>query len=244
MYARGIYPPTLKAVVYAGLFDTGRVTLKPFCESGNCTWSPYQSLALCSRCVDVTDLAWNEQSKGQSLDCDLVSNKTSCLWSLPNGLTLRSPWQTAEGVHTTFVNASGTLPLMALEGVGCSILNFSILMLLPTETRPRATECSLHWCINTYMAVVKNTMFTEHLNSTWYDPVGRPPVVQFRDFVDPFSGYNMTPPTGTPVFQKNIDWSDNWLSEFGRNAYIVRDEPEFAPWLGPWLSGNATITGN
>lgn len=46
----------LKAAVFNGIFSPQTVQdLKPTCDTGNCTFPLFDSLAVCSRCLNVTD---------------------------------------------------------------------------------------------------------------------------------------------------------------------------------------------
>ena len=58
------------------------------CPSGNCTWDPFQSLAVCSGCTDLTD-----RLNRISLS-DLESSRNETMYKLPNSLVLRS-WDIA-----------------------------------------------------------------------------------------------------------------------------------------------------
>ena len=151
--------PSFKAAAYNGLFGSGHNTLTPYCPSGNCTWAPYQTLAVCSQCVNVTGLVKYTQSNHQVQSCELDDDESPCLWALPNGLTLND---------SIALNTSGTLPPMMLDKVGHSLVNFSMLG-YDEQNDPVAIECSLYWCINTYTAIVNNTVFTEQFSSSWYN---------------------------------------------------------------------------
>ena len=49
-------PLPMKGVIQNGLFSQNSVVLdlQPSCSTGNCTWPPYQSLAICARTANVT----------------------------------------------------------------------------------------------------------------------------------------------------------------------------------------------
>lgn len=238
--------PSFKAAAFDGLFGAGHNSLTPYCPSGNCTWAPYQTLAVCSQCVDVTGLIENTQSNHHVQGCDLDGDGSSCLWSLPNGLALG---------HGAALNMSGTLPPIMLDKVGHSLVNFSMLGF--NEKRgPVATECSLYWCVNTYTAIVNNTIFTEQVRSSWYNATSTLPLANIPSSEDlfnlkdtrlgAFKLYNITPPTGGGRVQANVNLSNDEMAfesyeVVGLEDYLVSNTLGILAWLGPLLSGNMTL---
>ena len=237
--------PEFRGAAYAGLFGSGQNTLSPYCPSGNCTWAPYETLAFCSQCVNVTSLIKQTQSNLQVHNCDRDDVNSSCLLSLPNGLSLQ-PYDDVVS------NMSGTLPPMMLDKVGYAIVNFS---LLNAKYDPWAVECSLYWCINTYTATLNNTEFSERLKSSWYNATSALPLanVPSQDDLanaldaglDTIEIFNTSPSTGGAKSQPNLNLSVEEM-EFDSNAivrkedFLVTNTPEILKWLGPLLSGNVT----
>lgn len=79
----------LKAAVYNGLFaENGKPWLSlPFtCQTGNCTWEPFDTLAVCSSCVDMSVYMSRFCANGPPKDGD----KSSCGWSLSLGARINS----------------------------------------------------------------------------------------------------------------------------------------------------------
>ena len=244
---------SFKGAAYAGLFGSGQNTLDHHCSSGNCTWAPYQTLALCSQCVDVTSLI-----KATSFGCDpYVDNAYNgdCSWSLPNGSQSfpngpshlpngsSSPpigsWSLPNGLSfkasgLLYSNMSGTLPPMMLDKVGYAITNFSLLDMTTITDSPMAAECSLHWCINTYTATLNNGEFAERLGSSWYNatsalPLANIPSKEILDSIPTLSGpdiiklYNTTPPTGGAKSQPDLNLSVDEMN-FQSNDIVRRED--------------------
>ena len=229
---------SFRDAAYAGLFGSGQNTLNPHCPSGNCTWAPYQTLALCSQCVDVTSLIKND---------DPYVDQWSYFPSLPNGLSLED----LDGVS----NMSGILPPMMLDEVGSAIVHFSLLEITDS---PWATECSLYWCINTYTATLNNGKFTERLESSWYNATSTLPLANIpSDYVwdssidsgpDIIKLYNTTPPTGGAKSQPNLNLSVDEmkfdsLEVLRREDFLVSSTPNIGDWLGSLLSGSVAAVG-
>ena len=242
----------LKGATYNGFFGSGTSTLTPYCPSGNCSWAPYQTLALCSQCVDVTDLIKQWQSNKEVQSCYSnsyvpypINISEPCLWTLPNGLALGN--ESEAGAYAN-LNMSGTLHPMKLDEVGYAVVNFSLLSIDGEE--PSALECSLYWCINTYSATVKDTIFSENLFKSWYNATSALPFVDMSSSEDPNFGnvplYNITPPTGSAKPQPNVNFSiDETYSASDNQAlreelYLVGVNPALGAWLGSLLSSKTT----
>ena len=226
---------SFRDAAYAGLFGSGQNTLNPHCPSGNCTWAPYQTLALCSQCVDVTSLIKYS---------DPYVDQWSYFPSLPNGLSLQISNDVASSM-------SGTLPPMMLDKVGYAIVNFSLLDI----GGPWAAECSLYWCVNTYTATLNNGKFAERLESSWYNATSSLAFVNTpsEDWsnqnlnLDIGKYYNTTPPTGGVKSQPSLNMSvdgmvDDSLEIDRRKDFLVSNTPEIQNWLGSLLSGNVTAS--
>ena len=238
--------PSFKAAVYNGLFGSGHNAVAPYCPSGNCTWAPYQTLAVCSQCVNVAGLIEYTRSDHQVQSCNLNVEDSSCSWSLPNGL--------APNDSSVVLNTSGTLPPMMLENVGQSLVNFSMLG-YDKLNNPVATECSLYWCVNTYTAIVNDSVFTERLSGSWYNATSTLPLANIPSQDNLYNSmdtgfgvlelYNITPPTGGGKAQPNVNLSIDemefdsleivWLED-----YLVSNTLGLSAWLAPLLSGNVT----
>ncbi|KAL8650763.1 MAG: hypothetical protein Q9210_003635 [Variospora velana] len=153
------------------------------CPSGNCSWSPYQSLAVCHQCLDISDQI-------QFKDSCFYDNTTACAASLMNGLTIEVG-RVSTPSNATVMETTGKGPLLKIDNVGQSLINFTKLYLDPpgaglhTDCYDReksiipqclqairrtvaATECTLHWCINRYSATQESGVFKEMFLDSWW----------------------------------------------------------------------------
>ena len=241
-----------KGPVYLGLFGIANPTQTPYCPSTNCTWSPYQTLAVCSQCADLTDHVNFMQAGKQVPSCnETIQQGQNCPVALPNGLSLGFPGR-ATGDYRT-LNASGSLPAVTLDSVGYALANFSMIQ-EKFVGNITAIECSLFWCVNTYTARVYNTVFNESLESSWHDAS----TAQAYGYRDPDTSiptvyYNITPPLGGNKSHTNLNRSKADVDkvktqglpfDFLREDYIVLSaslqDSALRTWLGGLLSGNAT----
>lgn len=185
----------LKGATYDGLFGSStNKKIDPSCPTGNCTWSPYTSLAVCSACTNLTDML-REIPSGT----DGFENTDG--WELPNGARrygVSGSYMVQENVASTESNNGGqdfgnwtiayshmqnfTLytaqswywaPLTAGDRgtngpVPGSIAHPKVGNI---SSPPHASECILHFCLRTYNASVTDGIFSESLISQWPDPL-------------------------------------------------------------------------
>jgi len=239
---------SIQRYIYGGLFGVEDFAMNPSCPSGNCTWDRYQTLAVCSQCVNITDqVLYFDNETGQQLSNTSHISKffELTMQSLPNGLSLGQ----AVG-QSGSLNTSGKLPPITLDKVGYALANFSLIGHKPAAPKVFAIECSLYWCVNTYTATVNNTVFTENLKSSWYNHTSDPSLADLSNTLN-FNlsdrvFYNISPPTGGGA---TIDASVNVTSAelnvldydgLTANAYIVAADPNLGAWLGPLLTGFAS----
>ncbi|KAF7515906.1 hypothetical protein PCG10_002689 [Penicillium crustosum] len=153
-------PLVTLGAIYTGIFQSQSPDSKTIvmdCASGNCTFSPYQSLGFCSRCINITDSVHADApySLPPPLNATLVYNYT-----LPNGLH----FSTNSGMTMTTINTSTELDLVQLDAQNLPlIINFTAISATGYKVPPpiTATECALYFCVDTYNASVKNGQFEE-----------------------------------------------------------------------------------
>lgn len=184
-----------------GLFFDGNVSdpflmsalrPRPQFQTGNCTFDVFESLAICSKCNDITRfLAMENSSTG--LECggrnssDPHQRGDCARWSLPNGHS--SGWVTFDSGMLLSTNASTEL-IRPREGL--PILTLTALAPCWNKTfihvngtlyyqaclgqyggitqypRPKvqAQECSLQWCVHQYKSEMTNGVLRENVTST------------------------------------------------------------------------------
>lgn len=160
------------------------------CPSRNCSWQPYQSLAVCHQYIDISDRIQYDYS------CFYLAG-VPCAASLANGLTVNLwPWpESIDESRLTVMNTSGTGNLLKLGNAGFGLVDSTKIYnagpFLGTnqwvdyrcrtpehsfnaECRQQlmkalaATECVLHWCINRHSAVKVSGILKESYNNSWW----------------------------------------------------------------------------
>ncbi|ETS76352.1 hypothetical protein PFICI_11739 [Pestalotiopsis fici W106-1] len=130
------------------------------CPSGNCTWAPYSTLAICSTCNDVT--ASLEQN-------EILGGKT--LYSLPyvesidekKGIFAETADMAAAAVSNPGLTVSFQKSNTLIAAVG--IIRFPD----KYHLNPLAKECALYFCIKAFATRVDNGVFKESVIDTWSD---------------------------------------------------------------------------
>ncbi|KOS43160.1 hypothetical protein ACN38_g5953 [Penicillium nordicum] len=154
-------PLSTVGAIYSGIFQEQSANSKSpliACATGNCTFAPYQSLGICSRCANITDSLTVQKVDGSTPQQAMYNYK------LPNSFTFHTSTTGKYLMNSTYLR-----PPVSLNTTGlASILNFTAITSSGYSVPPTvsATECSLYFCVDTYHAAVKNGSFTEKLTST------------------------------------------------------------------------------
>lgn len=133
---------------YSNLLSPGPSRLQPYCPTADCVWDPYQTLATCTQCTDISELI------NVSNSC-FMDTSSPCSAYLPNGLTFdcwRSlqeyGWRGGADVRSD-INATTTGgPLLKIEALGLSIFNYTVMNKIgdPGRQMPfNKRYCSSNW---------------------------------------------------------------------------------------------------
>ncbi|KAJ9602162.1 hypothetical protein H2200_013282 [Cladophialophora chaetospira] len=146
-------PLTMKAAAYNGLFAATsaqtRSTLPAQCSTGNCTFPPYSSLAICTKCANITQMVARN-------DCSVVPPfGTQCTnYTLPNDLVLNGHGELINSSTSTLSNTK------ILDSYGSNLANISFLLsqsaIASTPDDIRAYECSIYFCLQKYQSSFNN----------------------------------------------------------------------------------------
>ncbi|KAJ6021040.1 hypothetical protein N7540_006544 [Penicillium herquei] len=173
----GVVSPQMKAAIYDGLFysnisDTG-VSIQPTCPTGNCTWTTFSNMGVCSQCVDVTSLleaacADISYPDNTFVGVEGLSTPQFCGYKLPNGLNNTSNITSTSSLPLLDTSA-GTLNSNALSHISPVLANVSAIIWAGSSFQPNTTavDCILHLCGQVVTdAHVSNGIFFESINST------------------------------------------------------------------------------
>lgn len=144
----------MKSAVLEGLTQSDlqiSQQLRPSCQSGNCTWDAFTSLAICSGCNNLTDQ---------------IRKKHKGIWglwyTLPNGLEIPGDGynpMTAFGTK----NSSRSLSFASLDTLvwSMTMMRFTANEASRINDSVFAIECGLWYCVNSYQSMVRNGRLTE-----------------------------------------------------------------------------------
>lgn len=108
-----------QSAVYGALYGGEAPVTNVICQSGDCDWAPYQSLAICHQYADVTEFVQVDDwcFRQGNLTCDIhLANLLS--------INLRYP-QGDYYPHGDILKMTGHGPLLTTEGVGISLANIT-----------------------------------------------------------------------------------------------------------------------
>lgn len=134
----------MKASIYNGLYNPN-VTLSDVsasCQSGNCTWPLYSSLAICASTADV--------SASLKSSCSTLDPK-QCNYSLPSGGSLAGKddfmsISTTDNTTFTSLAFADTKPM----------IDFFTFLISNKTSDPILLESALHLCVQSYNTSVTN----------------------------------------------------------------------------------------
>lgn len=149
------------------------------CPSANCTWAPFQSLAVCSACNDLSDqLERGFSDKGAPLDIfldpapsgayALKNTDPNTEYRLPNGLLLDNMEHQKSTTYMTGYGTSNASQSLSFSSKETLLWSMAMIKLAGADTfsewpKPPVTalECGLWYCVNEYSSVVVNGSLVE-----------------------------------------------------------------------------------
>ena len=135
---------TMKTSIYYGLYspDVTLSDVSASCNSGNCTWPMYSSLAICASTADVTT---SLRTSCSTLD------STQCNYSLPSGGSLAGEndfmsISTTDNIGFTSTAFANTNP----------VIDFFTFLISNKTSQPLLLESTLHLCAQSYNTSIIN----------------------------------------------------------------------------------------
>ncbi|KAE8396437.1 hypothetical protein BDV23DRAFT_168242 [Aspergillus alliaceus] len=197
------------ATIYVSMFTNSNsseyastapyTSVPPACPTGECEIPPFQSVAVCSHCEDVSlflSSRCNEQCPEEM---------TLCTHSLPTAQA-RDPTKDMRIIaNTEDFGESAFLNVTSIEKPrGANI------------SHARALQCSLYWCVKTFSTSMHNGTKDEILLNTWNDPNAHfypTPPSERLDIRPPRQGY--------------LDASDFSIDGIGNQGLVVWFQEQF-----------------
>ncbi|KAJ5907650.1 hypothetical protein N7495_000332 [Penicillium taxi] len=170
-YSEGSGPGMNKAplstlgAIYSGIFQEQGTNSKNTlfnCPTGNCTFSPYQTLGYCSRCANITD----SLTLTKTVVVPTIPQEDIYNYTLPNNFTFST---SMNSIYLMNATTDESLELVKLDTTDITpIINFTAITAAGYGVPPRisATECTLYFCVQTYNSSVSNGQLSENIIST------------------------------------------------------------------------------
>lgn len=251
-----IVPTAMIGLLYSGVYrgstESGQALLDvaPVCPTNDCVFPEFESLAVCSACVDYTQNIARScliETTGKPLGPH--ENVTQCTFSLPNGLRIN---QTTLTLDTLAASAL----LKPIEGgddeddsIG-NILRTTILNASSTASTisANAHQCSLSWCVKTYHAEVVNGSLVEREVQSRADWNRLHTGIRHFDVwgmdLSPESGRDET---GFAVNERASIKITNWLLykfTFSNSKYVEVQSDAGSDWFEFWEDDISNFTGD
>lgn len=227
------------------------------CPTGNCTFPVFQSLAVCVKCVNITDLVAKmcnhsifalPDTSGETLEL------VSCNYALPNGLAINQTSQLNEtaggpssGIFRTTIAATAELDpaipvnstasfitMNILRGKSCAPLGKEVGLNMTIL----ATQCSLSWCVGTYKSSVNRGRLEEEALSFSTNDFESTPSNQMLGVTATKPLDKTMPSSRFVVSRRSSDSLAAWLQEklTFSNSKADPDQPD--------ISSNASIVSS
>ncbi|GKT65390.1 DUF3176 domain-containing protein [Colletotrichum tofieldiae] len=206
-----------KAAVYNGLFaENGKpwLSLPVNCQTGNCTWEPFETLGVCNTCVDMTEFMTRTCEEGSAPGGDM----TECGWSIPLGARLKT--------HADVFSMTPIFP----QGLGD--MSFSTIMkivFMGTEKQggiagdlaPWARQCTLQACVQTLNSSIVNGELRETIvHAKTNDTVA----TATQKSLEPIYISGESRKESYPIDMKVMMGMRSWFSDLFRNGSASRNE--------------------
>ncbi|KUI58971.1 hypothetical protein VP1G_06274 [Cytospora mali] len=148
----------IKAAVYNGLFmENNRpwTNLPVNCQTGNCTWEPFDTLAVCNECVDMTPYMIKS--------CGENSTEDGCGWKTMDGKAVLSADEVFS-MTSQFESQEGGDPwstIMKLTFMGTESSTSAA-----GNIQPWARQCTISACVQTITSQIVNGNLVENVTNT------------------------------------------------------------------------------
>lgn len=179
----------MKAAVFNGIFSWQTVQdVRPVCDTGNCTFPLFDSLAVCSKCKNVTNDVVNNTPQPALNAMRGVQNIS---YTLPGGAHINFSALFQEGnlavgpstISTTVLPANLSKEVLGLQDplLMLAVLQFPNIQEQVVQgnywsSLPVTQECALYFCVNTYNISVLNSVANTTAISSWTSDTGTPTV--------------------------------------------------------------------
>ncbi|EMD96231.1 hypothetical protein COCC4DRAFT_46673 [Bipolaris maydis ATCC 48331] len=182
--------PKMQGAILNGLYNLS-APIQVQCQTGNCRWEDFTTLAVTSECKNVTS--------SSNMSCEFSRGTSSCNYTTPSDFFISSYSSTSSGDTRSTGFNSTALPPQTTSHLG-ELLNSTLLKFAAakistpfTDENPDITECSMRWVAR----LVQNTTFS---NGTFHPGIAKD--YELIGVVNPFDSnhwvtFNVSDESGT-----------------------------------------------
>lgn len=153
-----VMDPTMQGAILNGLYNLS-APVQVQCQTGNCQWDDFTTLAVSSECKNVTS--------STKIECGVIAKGRLCNYTTPSGFFIKSSTRFSSGGGSATQFNSTARPPQTSSQLG-SVVNSTLLdfaaarMTGPySDEAPDITECGLRW-------VARHVQNTTVVNGTFH----------------------------------------------------------------------------
>lgn len=226
-FGGGFFEPnlTIMAAAYSGFVSLPNSTFNVTanCPSGNCTWTSFETIGVCSSCQNITSLLkhrssdqeyWNLSASEQPEYFELPNNHRLTPQEMIVGpqahyaplsiMNITSTWMLRRKKLPSSANNTESPPpndsSLVFDDRGSELVDFFVIRNAP-GSQPYAAECILQFCVQSLEAVEKNGSYSENVRSAWSNNTAAARTsFTGTDQLDPINEYYLTAPGSNRTF--------------------------------------------
>ncbi|KAI0109036.1 hypothetical protein GGR51DRAFT_558834 [Nemania sp. FL0031] len=144
-----------KAAIYDGIIAATVLDIPVSCETANCTWPIFPSLAVCGSCAESTF----------TTSCD---SDNACNYSMPSGTSILSTTSALFEYYFTIAPSNGSSTFLNTSSK--AIISIFDIMASANTSRDdtvRAYQCELWFCLQSYNVTVVNGVVNRSIAAEW-----------------------------------------------------------------------------
>ncbi|ROW15538.1 hypothetical protein VPNG_02334 [Cytospora leucostoma] len=223
----------IKAAVYNGLFmENNRPwdNLPVNCQTGNCTWEPFDTLAVCNKCADMTPYIVTS--------CDNASTTDDCGWETLDGKAVLGADEVFS-MTSQFESQDGGDPLSTIMKL--TFMGTESSTSAAGNVQPWARQCTLSACVQTISSQIVNGNLVENVtheatNDTVITPSSKgidlEPVIITTVPSTNASSNSTSPPTSYILSAEAMLSIQSWFSQLFASGSASRSSSAFNKTIG------------
>ncbi|KAI1413260.1 hypothetical protein F5Y13DRAFT_179720 [Hypoxylon sp. FL1857] len=144
-----------KAAIYDGIISGSMSTLPVSCSTANCAWPPFPTLGVCGNCTESFFRT----------SCNLQGG---CTYTMPSGTSISKQGDTVSDLGFIVAPSFGSMDIFNTTSQAFfSVFDMMSVSQTSSETRVRADQCALWFCLQSFNVAVMNGIHSSRMISNW-----------------------------------------------------------------------------